>query len=296
MITLPFSLVQSGLLAGVAAQLYSFFKDKESYSEQTRNNTVARDWIVACCYCALFFNIGAAISGFLLIDGLGELQYRAASSKDPESLVSAGHITGTMLTLLQRFSGGGFWGWLIFHCMSFSLSFLVLGSTELISSKSRIGFLSFCFGAISLLVLLCAYVLFQERVALKIVAILLSVYIIIPALGFTVSIVFSRKRQRGDHGKGSSSTSPTGHPPMPVPMVAPTHAQSPSNVPLMQDSEYSAPPTSPINGSSSTITLSNPGNPPSPWNPHRGGRDPVRAWGNSQHSGQVRPFRNTTMG
>jgi hypothetical protein len=66
----------------------------------------------------LFFNIGAAISGFILIDGLGEIQFYAASV--PE-LPEAGFQKGTTLMLLKRFGGGGFWGWLIFHCMSFEV-------------------------------------------------------------------------------------------------------------------------------------------------------------------------------
>ncbi|KAJ2915476.1 hypothetical protein MD484_g4939, partial [Candolleomyces efflorescens] len=94
----------------------------------------------------MFFNIGATISGFILIDGLGELQYQAATA-DPVLLPSGGSMAGSSLALLKRFGGGGFWGWLIVHW-----------------------FFSFCFGVISLLVLLCAYVFVQESVVVKVIA------------------------------------------------------------------------------------------------------------------------------
>ena len=35
--------------------------------------------MVGLCYAALLLNIGAALSGFLIIDAMGEMQYRAAT-------------------------------------------------------------------------------------------------------------------------------------------------------------------------------------------------------------------------
>ncbi|RXW23971.1 hypothetical protein EST38_g1867 [Candolleomyces aberdarensis] len=84
--------VVSGLLAGVAAQLYNFFKDGSNYSPEARRNTAAQELIAICCYCALFFNIGATISGFIIIDGLGEIQYRAAAV--PEEYLPRGGSVG----------------------------------------------------------------------------------------------------------------------------------------------------------------------------------------------------------
>lgn len=69
--------MQSGLLAGVASQLYGFFKDEGNYSSDTSRSY--KDAVVAACYAAILFNVSATLSDFLIIDAMGEMQYRAAT-------------------------------------------------------------------------------------------------------------------------------------------------------------------------------------------------------------------------
>ncbi|KAF5335979.1 hypothetical protein D9611_006285 [Ephemerocybe angulata] len=155
--------VVSGLLAGVAAQLYGFFKDDGSYKD---GSSRTREAIVVLCYSAVFFNIGATISGFILIDGLGEIQYHAASlikTKEDKEF-------STALKLLQHFGGGAKWHWLLVHW-----------------------YISFVLGILSLLVLLTAYAYDQEATSMKVLSILFSLYIISPAVMFAISEAHSIK-------------------------------------------------------------------------------------------------------
>jgi hypothetical protein len=71
--------------------------------------------VVALCYYAIFFNIGAAIASFVMMDYLGEVPYQAAQSNTgaPE----AGPLEGSANTLLKRYSGSPtIWVLTLLHC------------------------------------------------------------------------------------------------------------------------------------------------------------------------------------
>ena len=78
--------------------------------------------MVALCYYAIFFNIGAAIASFVMIDYLGEVPYHAAKSADGNGATgvpAAGRLEGSANTLLKRYSGSPtVWGWTLLHCKS----------------------------------------------------------------------------------------------------------------------------------------------------------------------------------
>ena len=54
----------------------------------------------ACYYCALFPNIDATVPGFILIDGLEEIQFYSASCH--EGLPVGGNGSDSALALLRR--------------------------------------------------------------------------------------------------------------------------------------------------------------------------------------------------
>ncbi|KAF6749594.1 hypothetical protein DFP72DRAFT_539831 [Ephemerocybe angulata] len=113
--------IVSSLLAGVAAQLLGFFKSTDSY--QHAGNGLQR-FIVVSCYWAMIFNIGAAISSFVMMDYLGEVPYYAAKNPDtkenPEAaLPEIGRVPGTANHLLQRYSGSpGIWFCISLHWLT----------------------------------------------------------------------------------------------------------------------------------------------------------------------------------
>ena len=66
--------LQSGLAAGVAAQLYTFFNDTASYPQDANcawmghAGRSCRERIGYMCYLAILSNIGAATSAFIVMD------------------------------------------------------------------------------------------------------------------------------------------------------------------------------------------------------------------------------------
>jgi hypothetical protein len=102
---------KSGLLAGVAAQLFSYFRDPMSYNRRPTSQG-ARDTVLAICYGALFLNIGATIGAFIIIDKMGSLTIVAARRRN----IPIGQFGGTEMALLQHYGAGKSWKYLIWHC------------------------------------------------------------------------------------------------------------------------------------------------------------------------------------
>ncbi|KAF5335942.1 hypothetical protein D9611_006223 [Ephemerocybe angulata] len=159
-LTFQSAAVVSGLLAGVAAQLFSYFKTNDAYPHGPSGTRLA---VVTFCYLAMFFNIGATISGFILIDGLGEIQFHASTAvrkgEASSILPSAGPLEGSPLELLRRFDGGSYWTRLVYHWI-----------------------ISFCLGVLSLLLLLLIYIFSQEHKAMQYLSAILAIYLLLPVL------------------------------------------------------------------------------------------------------------------
>ncbi|KAF6752974.1 hypothetical protein DFP72DRAFT_1069759 [Ephemerocybe angulata] len=151
---------QSAAVVGVAAQLFSYFKTKDAYPNDLEGTRLA---VVTFCYLAMFFNIGATISGFILIDGLGEIQFHASTAvrkgEASSILPSAGPLEGSPLELLRRFDGGSYWTRLVYHWI-----------------------ISFCLGVLSLLLLLLVYIFSQEHKAMQYLSAILAIYLLLPVL------------------------------------------------------------------------------------------------------------------
>lgn len=80
----------------------------------------ARTFLILLCYGSLFFNTSASISSFVLIDRLGELQFRAVQ-KDQSILPSGGFTTVGAGGLLKRFGAGRLWTCIAWHCKLYSV-------------------------------------------------------------------------------------------------------------------------------------------------------------------------------
>ncbi|KAJ3502130.1 hypothetical protein NMY22_g18692 [Coprinellus aureogranulatus] len=180
--------VVSGLLAAAASQLYGFFKSSSSYSENTSETT--RDAIVGLCYVAMFLNIGATLSGFMIIDALGEVQYQAATPPS-NTTVDENDVCNEKLSprkqaipqLLERYSRGNVNTILIVHWL-----------------------ISFWGGILSLLILIILYVSVEERLALKVVAALLTCYVLLPGFAWLRPVL------QGAKASHHASTSQRGEP------------------------------------------------------------------------------------
>lgn len=131
------------------------------------------------------------------------MQYHAATN---DKLPAGGTIGGSSLVLLKRFGGSGFLSWLIVHCMSYNSSFKIPRRSD--RTVTRTGFTSFCLGVVSLLLLLCTYAFVEESTAIKVIAVCLSFYIIIPALGFVYSLHRgARRMDEASHSMGEAGAS-----------------------------------------------------------------------------------------
>lgn len=104
--------IVSGLLAVTAAQLLTFFKNTSNFNNVSTPG--ARTFLILLCYGSLFFNTSASISSFVLIDRLGELQFRAAQ-KDQSILPSGGFMSVGADNLLIRFGAGRLWTCIAWH-------------------------------------------------------------------------------------------------------------------------------------------------------------------------------------
>lgn len=95
--------MQSGSLALLAPILLIFFKDNQG-------GAVALEIFG---YAALFLNVSACMSGFILIDRLGNMPWDACQK---EELLSVGKMITTQQQLLRRFGVGALWPWVAGHC------------------------------------------------------------------------------------------------------------------------------------------------------------------------------------
>ncbi|KAF8895828.1 hypothetical protein CPB84DRAFT_1682145, partial [Gymnopilus junonius] len=139
--------VVSGLLASVASQLLVFFKTSSSYASNIPDPLGAQGFLIASCYAALFLNISATISSFILIDNLGELGFHA-SCKDPTfytDLETAGTMSVTQDKLLIKFGASKMWKLMLWHWLA-----------------------TFYLGILALIISVLTYVTMEEAVATKI--------------------------------------------------------------------------------------------------------------------------------
>ncbi|KJA25338.1 hypothetical protein HYPSUDRAFT_64915 [Hypholoma sublateritium FD-334 SS-4] len=101
--------VVSGLLAGGAAQLLSTFKgDMDLMNREPRD----RNLVLVLCYAALFLNISATISSFILTDNLGELEYNTAKGRGG---VNTTQMLGGEATILKAHGASPSWEFMLYH-------------------------------------------------------------------------------------------------------------------------------------------------------------------------------------
>ncbi|KAF9485458.1 hypothetical protein BDN70DRAFT_795763 [Pholiota conissans] len=149
------SAVVSGLLAGVAAQLFSYFRDPTNY---TRHAT-SRGLVLALCYGAIFLNIGATIGAFIIIDKMGSIATRAARRDQ----MSIGRFGGTQIALLQYHGAGKKWKYFVWHWV-----------------------ICFYGGTICLAVLLLTFIVLEENLSIVISMSCLCGFVLLPSLLYFV--------------------------------------------------------------------------------------------------------------
>jgi hypothetical protein len=165
--------VVSGLLAAVAAQLLALFKTLPSPNPSCPPNTScppnihipggAQGFLLAACYAALFLNISATISSFILIDNLGEIEFRASCKGEAfhENVKRAKTMTRTQDRLLVEFGATGEWKWMLFHWLA-----------------------TFYSGILALIIAILTYVSMQEALATKIVMGVIVFFTLVPVSYF----------------------------------------------------------------------------------------------------------------
>lgn len=116
------SIKKSGLLAAAAAQLLVYFKADGSFSDDINSGGPggAKGFVIASCYAALFLNVSATISSFILIDNLGEIGFRASckGTEWEKDIQQTERIEGTQENLLVRFGASKDWNLMLLHCKS----------------------------------------------------------------------------------------------------------------------------------------------------------------------------------
>ncbi|KAJ3513308.1 hypothetical protein NMY22_g15078 [Coprinellus aureogranulatus] len=156
----------------------------------------------------MFLNIGATLSGFLITDAMGSMQYRAATvpevsdgkTFDAGDVCNAKHryVTNNLPAVLKQYTRGLRMDMLVLHW-----------------------FTSFVGGIIGILALILLYVLVEERVVLKVVAILLTVYAILPGLYWVWRLAkakdgSSSRCRTAELSEANHATGITGNPSNPV--------------------------------------------------------------------------------
>lgn len=127
---------KSALLAGVAAQLYSFFTDPSNYTRRT-NPEGAFNFMVFLCYASMLFNTSATVTSFMLIARLNGVPYRAARGEPPYPPKAI--VFASRSFLLQRYGVGTMWVLVLWHCEYKNMHFIVTSVAFLLTSDNMQG-------------------------------------------------------------------------------------------------------------------------------------------------------------
>ncbi|KIM44943.1 hypothetical protein M413DRAFT_367115 [Hebeloma cylindrosporum] len=152
------SAIVSGLLAGVAAQLLSFFRSEDVYKRRPTSQG-AKDTVLALCYATLLLNVAAMISAFMVIDKMGSLTMNGATIPPPQ----IGRFYGTHVGLLVKFGGSPNWRYMFWHWL-----------------------ICFYGGVVCLILLVLVFIWLQEPLSIGVVMTGLVGFAIIPSLVFLV--------------------------------------------------------------------------------------------------------------
>lgn len=109
---------KSSLLATLAGQLLVFFKADSSYSLTIPVSSEVKHFLISISYAALFLNVVAALYSFIIIDNIGEINFRASAKTDAfhEDIEQTGRVVASQDDLLKKFGAGKDWNWMIMLC------------------------------------------------------------------------------------------------------------------------------------------------------------------------------------
>ncbi|KAF6752976.1 hypothetical protein DFP72DRAFT_433510 [Ephemerocybe angulata] len=163
--------VVSGLLAGIAASLYGFFKDYSNYNEFGRST---HELVVALCYFSLLSNIGAVMCCLFLGYILNEIQIAEIMEKSQSEQVPE-PSSAVKLPRRERMSAR-------------------LGSAW--NATATYWVFMFCVGTLTLPVLLLVYIFNQEKSkAVKGISVVLVIYLLHPP-SLLMKSMFRRQARR----------------------------------------------------------------------------------------------------
>ncbi|KAF8469886.1 hypothetical protein DFH94DRAFT_697213 [Russula ochroleuca] len=152
--TYQISTVVAALFVVVEVHLLTFVKDASNYPKEADKS--ARHALLIFTYSALFFCLGATISGLILTDQFGELPVRASRKKDP---IQQGVFDSGALDLLRTYGAKRSWIWVMWHWL-FSL----------------------VAGTISLITQVLLYVWVEESNSVRITLTFISLFAVLPLL------------------------------------------------------------------------------------------------------------------
>ncbi|KAF8999762.1 hypothetical protein BDQ17DRAFT_1360324 [Cyathus striatus] len=146
----------SASLTVTGAILLAFFKQSGVFSTNTDNPQESRTFLLVICYVALFFNISASISAFILTDKLGELPLTAARKRDSALPPSAASITADSNRLLKSYGIGRTWilvqwHWFLCYVGGLWLIFVQILTYVILEESKAIRITVSCFGGFSML-------------------------------------------------------------------------------------------------------------------------------------------------
>lgn len=175
--------VVSGLLAGIAASLYGFFKDYSNYNEFGRST---HELVVALCYFSLLSNIGAVMCCLFLGYILNEIQIAEIMEKSQSEQVPE-PSSAVKLPRRERMSArlGSAW----------NATATYWYPVEPYRSRLDSVFM-FCVGTLTLPVLLLVYIFNQEKSkAVKGISVVLVIYLLHPP-SLLMKSMFRRQARR----------------------------------------------------------------------------------------------------
>lgn len=110
---------KSALLAGITAQLFTFFTDPSNYTKRA-NPAGAFKLMIFLCYTSMIFNTSATVTSFMIIARLHRVPYRGALGEVPYP--KGATVYASRSFLLTRYGFGTVWLLILWHCASISIS------------------------------------------------------------------------------------------------------------------------------------------------------------------------------
>ena len=166
---------QAGRFAVVEVHLLSFVKNDANFDKSVGNS--AKHALLIFTYLALFFCLGAVVSGHILTYGFVELAVpvRASQERNP---IGLGLLDGGRLDPLQSYGvkHTGTWVWVMRHCECPVFTIQLCPP----SSPQIAGVFSLIAATVSLITQVLLYVWLEEPNSVRITVSIITVFVVLP--------------------------------------------------------------------------------------------------------------------